>query len=187
MSDVTRILSAIEDGDTKAAGELLPLVYDELRKLAAQRLAREKPGQTLQATALVHEAYLRLVGGDPDRPWEGRGHFFAAAAEAMRRILVDDARRKRSLKRGGLRAREELDEARLAAPAAGVDVLALDEALGRLAARDAEAADLVKLRYFAGMTLREAAAALALPERSAERLWTYARSFLAKEMGPTGA
>jgi RNA polymerase sigma factor (TIGR02999 family) len=186
MNDVTRILSAIEQGDPKAAEGLLPLVYDELRKLATQRLAQEKPGQTLQATALVHEAYLRLAGPEDDAQWDGRGHFFAAAAEAMRRILVDNARRKRSVKRGGLRARRDLDEARIAAPADGVDVLALDEALGRLTARDAEAAELVKLRFFAGMTLREAAETLGLAERSAERLWTYARAFLAKEMGPTG-
>jgi RNA polymerase sigma factor (TIGR02999 family) len=187
MNDVTRILSAIERGDPSAADQLLPIVYDELRRLAGQRLAQEKPGQTLQATALVHEAYLRLVDADPVRGWDGRGHFFAAAAEAMRRILVDDARRKRSLKRGGLRARQEFDEAQVTAPDTGFDVLALDEALGRLAARDAEAAELVKLRYFAGLTMREAAAALSLPERSAERLWTYARSFLAKELGPAGA
>jgi len=187
MNEVTRILSAIEQGDRQAAEQLLPLVYGELRELAARRLAREKPGQTLQATALVHDAYLRLVGPDEARGWDGRGHFFAAAAEAMRRILVDNARRKRSLKRGGLRARRDLDEARIAAPADTVDVLALDEALSRLAARDAEAAELVKLRFFAGMTMHEAAAALALPERSAERLWTYARAFLAQEMGPAGA
>src|SRR4051794_16062930 len=184
MNDVTRILSAIERGDPQAADRLLPLVYDELRKLAARRLAHEKPGQTLQATALVHDAYLRLVGAQ-DPGWNGRGHFFAAAAEAMRRILVDNARRKGSLKHGGLRARQDLDEARIAAPADAVDVLALDEALGRLAARDAEAAELVKLRFFAGMTMTEAASALAVPERSAERLWTYARAFLAKELGPT--
>jgi RNA polymerase sigma factor (TIGR02999 family) len=185
MNDVTRILSAIEQGDRRAAGELLPLVYDELRKLAAQKMAREQPGQTLQATALVHDAFLRLVGTD-DPGWDSRGHFFAAAAEAMRRILVDDARRKRSAKRGSLRARQDLDEARVAASATGLDVLALDEALGRLGEHDAEAAELVKLRFFAGMTMRESAAALGLPERSAERLWTYARSFLAKEMGPAG-
>ena len=186
MNDVTQILLAIEHGDPRAAGQHLPLVYDELRQLAARRLSQEKPGLTLQATALVHEAYLRLVGLDEGRGWDGRGHFFAAAAEAMRRILVDEARRKRSLKRGGLRSREDLDEARIVAPASGVDVLALDEALDRLAARDAEAAELVKLRYFAGMTMREAAEALAIPERSAERIWTYARSFLAREMGPAG-
>ena len=186
MADVTRILSAIEQGDPHAAEQLLPLVYDELRRLAAAKLAQESPGQTLEATALVHEAYLRLVGTGDGPRWQSRGHFCAAAAEAMRRILVENARRKRSLKRGGLRARRDLDEAQLAAPAAGVDVLALDEALGRLAARDAEAAELVKLRFFAGMTMREAAEALGLAERSAERLWTYARAFLAKELGPGG-
>jgi RNA polymerase sigma factor (TIGR02999 family) len=186
LSDVTRILSAIEHGDPNAAGRLLPLVYDELRRLAAQKLAHERPGQTLQATALVHEAFLRLVGSDGAEPWSGRGHFFAAAAEAMRRILVEDARRKRAIKRGGLRGRQDLDELEVAAPASGVDVLALDEALGRLASRDAEAAELVKLRFFAGMTMREAAAALGIPERTTERLWNYARSFLAKEMGTGG-
>ena len=185
MNEVTRILSAIEHGDPKASEDLLPLVYEELRQLAAHRLAQETPGQTLQATALVHDAYLRLVGTEDPQGWDGRGHFFAAAAEAMRRILVDNARRKGSLKRGGLRARRDLDEARIAAPADAVDVLALDEALDRLAARDAAAAELVKLRFFAGMTMPEAAAALAVPERSAERIWTYARAFLAKEMGPT--
>jgi RNA polymerase sigma factor (TIGR02999 family) len=161
------------------------LVYDELRKLATQKLAREKPGQTLQATALVHDAYLRLVGAE-DPGWDSRGHFFAAAAEAMRRILVDAARRKRAAKRGGLRDRQDLDEVAIAAPASRVDVLALDEALGRLAARDADAAELVKLRFFAGMTMSEAAASLGMPRRSAERLWTYARSFLSKEMDRGG-
>jgi RNA polymerase sigma factor (TIGR02999 family) len=185
MNDVTRILSAIEQGDAHAADKLLPVVYDELRKLAAQRLAKEKPGQTLQATALVHDAYLRLVGDD-DPGWDGRAHFFAAAAEAMRRILVESARRKRSIKRGGLRDRQDLNEVEIAAPASRVDVLALDEALGRLAARDAEAAELVKLRFFAGMTMSEAAATLGLPERTAGRLWTYARSFLASKMDPAG-
>ena len=186
MNDVTRILSAVEHGDPQATEQLLPLVYDELRRLAAQRLAQEKPGQTLQATALVHDAYLRLVGPEDARLWDSRGHFFAAAAEAMRRILVDDARRKQSVKRGGLRTRRDLEEARIVPSAVGVDVLALDEALGRLADRDAEAAELVKLRFFAGMSMQEAAAALDLPGRSAERLWTYARSFLAKEMRPAG-
>ena len=136
MNDVTHILSAIEQGDPKVAERLLPLVYDELRKLAAQRLAQEKPGQTLQATALVHEAYLRLVGTDPDRPWDGRGHFFAAAAEAMRRILVESARRRHRLKRGGHRARVDLDAAQPAAPETDDDLLALDEALEKLAAKD---------------------------------------------------
>jgi RNA polymerase sigma factor (TIGR02999 family) len=186
MNDVTCILSAIEQGDAGAAEELLPLVYDELRKLAAQRLAQEHPGQTLQATALVHEAYLRLVDTEKVQRWESRGHFFAAAAEAMRRILVDETRRKRSQKRGGMLARRDLDDERLATPAGEVDVLALDEALAKLAARDAEAAELVKLRFFAGMTMPEAATALGVPQRTAERIWTYARSFLLKEMRAEG-
>ncbi len=186
MNDVTHILSAIEQGDPQAAEELLPLVYDELRKLAAQRLAQERPGQTLQATALVHEAYLRLVDTEKVRRWESRGHFFAAAAEAMRRILVDESRRKRSLKRGGMLVRRDLGDADPDTSAGELDVLALDEALSRLAARDAEAAELVKLRFFAGMTMPEAAAALGVPQRTAERIWTYARSFLLKEMRPEG-
>jgi RNA polymerase sigma factor (TIGR02999 family) len=163
ISDVTRLLSAIERGEARAAEQLLPVVYDELRQLAAQRLAREAPGQTLQATALVHDAYLRLVGAD-DPGWDSRGHFFAAAAEAMRRILVDNARRKRSAKRGGLCERQDLNGVEIATPADRVDVLALDEALDQLAGRDAEAAELVKLRFFAGMTMSEAAAALGMPE-----------------------
>jgi RNA polymerase sigma factor (TIGR02999 family) len=178
MNDVTRILSAIEKGDPKAAEQLLPLVYEELRRLAARRLSREKPGQTLQATALVHEAYLRLVGGDPARPWDGRGHFFAAAAEAMRRILVERARRKRSLKRGAGAVRADLEEIDLAAPEAADEVLAVDEALAGLAAADPRAAELVKLRYFAGMSLPEAARALGMAPRSADRLWAYARAWL---------
>ncbi len=185
MSEVTRILSAIERGDPLASEQLLPAVYDELRKLAALRLAQEKPGQTLQATALVHEAYLRLVGTDESPRWDNRGHFFAAAAEAMRRILVEDARRKKSLKRGGLLDRRDVDGAQLAVPDSSVDVLALDEALDRLASRDAEAARLVSLRFFAGMTMPEAARALGLAERTAERVWAYARAFLRTEMGPT--
>ena len=186
MNDVTRILSAIERGDPDAAERLLPLVYDELRKLAAQRLKQEKPGQTLQATALVHDAYLRLVDVAEPEHWEGRGHFFAAAAEAMRRILVDAARRKRTEKHGGDHRRLDLDDVALAADVPSDDLLALDEALRGLEAAEPVKAELVKLRFFAGMTMREAAAALALPERSAERLWTYARSFLAKELRPTG-
>src|SRR5262249_41652862 len=152
--------SAIEHGDPHAAEQLLPLVYDELRRLAAQKLAQEKPGQTLQATALVHEAYLRLVAVEEAQPWNSRGHFFAAAAEAMRRILVDTARGKHSLKRGGGQRRHSLDDASLVAPRAEEDLLAVDEALGRLAATDAEAAELVKLRFFAGFTSEQAAAAL---------------------------
>jgi RNA polymerase sigma factor (TIGR02999 family) len=184
MNDVTRILSAIERGDAQAPEQLLPLVYDELRKLAARRLAQEKPGQTLQATALVHEAYLCLVDAHDTGRWDSRGHFFAAASEAMRRILVDQARRKHSRKRGGALARHDLDDVAIVAPAGGIDILALDDALDRLAFRDAEAAELVKLRFFAGLTTRQAAAALGVSERTAERLWTYARSFLLKEIGP---
>ena len=179
MSNVTRILTAIESGDREAADELLVIVYKELRSLAAQLLAGERPGQTLQATALVHEAYLRLVGSGKEG-YEGRRHFFGAAAEAMRRILVDNARRKRRLKRGGDRKRIDidLDKADLAEDGASDDLIALDEALDRLAAEDASAADLVKLRYFAGMTGSEAAAALGVSLRTANRLWAYARAWL---------
>jgi RNA polymerase sigma factor (TIGR02999 family) len=183
MADVTQILAAAEAGDPTAAAELLPLVYDELRKLAATRLAAEKPGQTLQATALVHEAYLRLVGGDRPRDWNSRGHFFAAAAEAMRRILVDHARRKRSKKRGGDAARLDLDQV----PAATFDrldnVLDVDAALVGLAAADPQAAELVKLRYFAGLTIPEAAATLGISPRGADLLWAYARAWLLRSMG----
>ena len=186
MTDVTRILDAIAQGDPQAAEQLLPLVYDELRRLAAQKLAHEKPGQTLDATALVHEAYLRLVGDDPEQPWNGRGHFFAAAAEAMRRILVDVARRKDALRHGGGRRRQDLAAAEPAAPRPSEDVLALDEALGQLEARDPARAALVKLRYFAGLTMPEAAAAIGVTQRTAERIWTYARSFLLKEMRSEG-
>jgi RNA polymerase sigma factor (TIGR02999 family) len=182
MSEVTRILSAIEQGEPQAAAKLLPLVYDELRQLAAQKLAQEKPGQTLQATALVHEAYLRLVGGDPAPSWQGRGHFFAAVAEAMRRILVDSARRKRSQKRGGDRARQPLDEAAIVAPEAGPDLIALDEALDILAAQDPEAAEVVKLRFFAGLTGQQAAEGLGISPRTADRAWSYARAFLLKRL-----
>jgi RNA polymerase sigma factor (TIGR02999 family) len=182
MSEVTRLLNAIDRGDPRAAEELLPLVYDELRKLAAQRLAREAPGQTLQATALVHEAYLRLVGADPEQPWNGRGHFFAAAAEAMRRILVENHRRKVSLKRGGERQRQELAEAELVAPGVSEDLLALDEALTQLEATDALAAKLVQLRYFAGLTSAQAADAVGVSPRTAERTWAYARAWLLKKL-----
>jgi RNA polymerase sigma factor (TIGR02999 family) len=178
MHEVTRILSAIEQGDPKAADQLLPLVYDELRMLAAQRLSQEKPGQTLQATALVHEAYLRLAGGDPARMWDGRGHFFAAAAEAMRRILVERARRKRSQKRGAGAARIDLEEVNPAADEAADEILAVDEALAGLAAADPRAAELVKLRYFVGLSLPEAARSLGMAPRSADRLWAYARAWL---------
>ena len=182
MSDVTRILSAIEQGDPHAAGRLLPLVYDELRKLAAQRLAQEKPGQTLQATALVHEAYLRLVDVDEAQAWDGRGHFFAAAAEAMRRILIDRARAKRSEKRGGACKRLDIDAIDLATTAAPHQLLALDEALAKLARGDAAAARLVELRYFAGLTVDEAGKALGLSTATAYRHWNYARAWLHNEL-----
>ena len=186
MSDVTRILSAIEQGDSQAADQLLPLVYDELRKLAGQKMAQEKPGHTLQATALVHEAYLRMVGGrgDPRRPsrpgdrhWKSSSHFFAAAAEAMRHILVDRARRKGSRKRGGDRARLEFDEAHFAAVQDSEEVLAVDEALTGLAMTDPQAAQLVKLRYFAGLSIPEAAQSLDISPRTADRLWAFARAW----------
>jgi RNA polymerase sigma factor (TIGR02999 family) len=182
MNDITQILSAIEQGDPHAAHQLLPLVYDELRRLAAQKLSAEAPGQTLQATALVHEAYLRLVGKDNAQRWDSRGHFFAAAAEAMRRILVENVRRKRSLKRGGGQAREEFDEVQLAAPEPVEDLLALDEALNKLASKDPVKAELVKLRYFAGMTIEESAAALNISNATAKRYWTYARAWLYQEI-----
>jgi RNA polymerase sigma factor (TIGR02999 family) len=186
MSDVTRILSAIEQGDPHAAEQLLPLVYDELRRLAAQKLAQEKPGQTLQATALVHEAYLRLVDVEKAQHWNSRGHFFAAAAEAMRRILVENARRKGRLKRGGGRACEELDDLELAAPQAPDDLLALDEALSQLAATDPKAAELVKLRYFAGLTVKQAAEVLGVSPRTADFLWAYARAWLLQKIEGDG-
>jgi RNA polymerase sigma factor (TIGR02999 family) len=178
VSDVTRILEAIEGGDPSAAARLLPLVYGELRNLAAARLASEKPGQTLQATALVHEAYVRLVGPDAPQNWNGRGHFFGAAAEAMRRILVESARRKKSLKRGGNRDRADFDLANIADPERPDEVLAIDEALAGLAAADPQAAELVKLRYFVGLSVPDAAATIGISTRSAERLWTYARAWL---------
>jgi RNA polymerase sigma factor (TIGR02999 family) len=168
MTNVTQVLNAIEQGDPHAAAQLLPLVYDELRNLAAQRLAQEKPGQTLQATALVHEAYLRLVGDAPGQPWDNRGHFFAAAAEAMRRILVENARRKRGLKYGGDRRRQPLAPDDIAAPEAADDLLALDEALTRLAATEPRVAELVKLRYFTGLTVPQAAAQLQISPRTAD-------------------
>jgi RNA polymerase sigma factor (TIGR02999 family) len=182
MSDVTRILSAIEHGDPMAAAQLLPLVYDELRKLAAARLAAEKAGQTLQPTALVHEAYLRLVGGSQSENWDGRGHFFAAAAEAMRRILVENARRKQRLRHGGGRHRLALDDVSVAAEAPDDDVLALSEALDRLAAVNSRAAELVKLRYFAGLTGREAAGVLNISPRKADQVWAYARAWLLEHL-----
>jgi len=176
---VTRVLDALGRGDPRAGRELLPLVYEELRRLAARRVAGETPGQTLQATALVHEAYLRLVGPDERRPWKNRGHFYAAAAEAMRRILVDRARDRKRLKRGGGRRREALDlESVLDDDAPSDDLIALDEALARLAAEDAVAAELAKLRLFAGLTLTEASASLGLARRSADVVWAFARAWL---------
>ena len=182
MNEVTRILSTIEGGDDQAAERLLPLVYDELRRLAARKLAGEAPGQTLQATALVHEAYLRLVGGDPGRPWEGRGHFFAAAAEAMRRILVENARRKRRLRHGGGRVRLDLDPIELCDAGRPEQLLELDEALDRLEATSPRRARLVKLRYFAGLTLPEVAAMLGISQSTAEADWTYAKAWLKREV-----
>jgi RNA polymerase sigma factor (TIGR02999 family) len=184
MSNVTRILSAIEQGDPQAAAQLLPLVYEELRKLAAQKLAQEAPGQTLQATALVHEAYLRLVETGPSQPWNGRRHFFAAAAEAMRRILVEQARRRNSAKRGGQAGREELHESAIAAPEPAEDVLAVNDALELLSTIDPVAADLVRLRFFAGLTMGEAAEALGMSVRSAHGIWAFARSWLHRHMRP---
>jgi RNA polymerase sigma factor (TIGR02999 family) len=191
MNDITGILKALEQGDRLAAEQLLPLVYNELRELAAQKLRHEAPGQTLQSTALVHEAYLRLVvsprqgSGDAQPRWDGRNHFFAAAAEAMRRILVENVRRKRSFKRGGDRVREELDEAQLVTAEPCEDLLALDEALDRLTAVAPVKAELVKLRYFAGLTGEQAAQTLGISVATAERYWSYARAWLHQEM--TGA
>ena len=178
MSEITRILSAIEQGDPTAAEQLLPLVYDELRKLAARQLAQEKPGQTLQATALVHEAYLRLVGAETAQPWDGRGHFFAAAAEAMRRILINRARDKGRQKRGGGRRRLDLDHLAVAGEATAEETLAVDEVLQRLEQHNKPCADLVKLRFFAGLTMDEAAAALGVAPRTAHRYWDFARAWL---------
>ena len=178
MNDVTRILSEIEQGDPTATEQLLPLVYDELRKLATAKLSHEKPGQTLQATALVHEVYLRLVGVQKAQHWNSRGHFFGAAAEAMRRILVDNARRKRSIKAGRKLNRLDLKEHAIAAPNRHVDLIALDEALDRLAAQDPRKAQLVKLRYFAGLTISQAADALGISESTADADWAYAKSWL---------
>jgi RNA polymerase sigma factor (TIGR02999 family) len=182
MADVTHILAAIDTGDPKAADELLPLVYDELRKLAAVRLAREKPGQTLVATALVHDAYVRLVGVKQADHWNSRGHFFAAAAEAMRRILVERARRKGRIQHGGGLQRVDLLDAGAVAPTEDEQVLLLDEALTRLAAARPQAAELVKLRFFSGLTLEEIAPLLALSPRSTRRLWVFARAWLRRDM-----
>lgn len=181
MGPITEVLGAIEHGDPHAAEQLLPLVYDELRRLAAQKLAREKPGQTLQATALVHEAYLRLVGAAPEQHWDSRGHFFAAAAEAMRRILVDQARRRQATKRGGLQQRVAIPESRLTAPMPDDELLALHEALEQLARLDPAAADVVRLRFFAGLKTTEAAEVMGISVRSAHDLWAYARSWLRRK------
>ena len=190
MKDVTQVLNAIEQGDTHAAEQLLPLVYGDLRRLAAAYLADEKHGQTLQPTALVHEAYVRLVSPNPDQHWGGRDHFFAAAAEAMRRILLDAARRKRRRKRGGGMARHDLETIDPAAPECSDDLLALDEALGRLAAADPQAAELVRLRFYAGLSIPEVARLLDISPRTADRTWAYARAWLHQavvgEPGPRG-
>ncbi len=184
MNEVTRILSAIAQGDPSAASQLLPLVYDDLRKLAAQRLAQQTPGQTLQPTALVHEAYLRLVCDPKGDDWDSRGHFFAAAAEAMRRILVENARHKGRRKHGGSFIRHDLDSAeQLAEPEVREDLLALDEALTKLTSIDPQAAQLVQLRYFAGLSISEAAKALGVSPRTADRLWAFARVWLLREIG----
>jgi RNA polymerase sigma factor (TIGR02999 family) len=182
MSDVTHILCAIEQGNAQAAEQLLPLLYDELRQLAAQKLAQEKPGQTLQATALVHEAYLRLVDREVAHRWQNRAHFFAAAAEAMRRILVEQARRKGRRKRGRDYIRLDLDQLELPAQGPSTDLVALDEALSRLAQKYPAKAELVKLRYFAGFTVAEAAQALGISTTTADRYWTYARAWLFREL-----
>jgi RNA polymerase sigma factor (TIGR02999 family) len=182
MSTVTHLLDALARGDRQAGNELLPLVYEELRRLAGQKLTREKPGQTLQPTALVHEAYLRLIGDDANLHFDGRGHFFTAAAEAMRRILVDNARRKHRPRHGGDHRRVDADPDSLLAPAPSVDLLALDDALIRLAEEAPARAELVKLRFFAGLTMPEAAAALGISLATAERYWTYARTWLYAEL-----
>lgn len=181
MDEITRILDGVEHGDPKAAEELLPLVYEELRRLAAHKMANEAPGQTLQPTALVHDAWLRLVGSDNQR-WDSRGHFFSAAAEAMRRILIDNARRKQALRHGGGQQRVDISEIEAAGDAEDEKLTALDEALHKLVVRDAQAAELVKLRYFAGLTIEEAAQALGISVATANRLWAYARAWLYTEM-----
>jgi RNA polymerase sigma factor (TIGR02999 family) len=185
MNEVTRILTAIHQGEPHAAEQLLPLVYDELRNLAAQKLAQEKPGQTLQATALVHEAYLRLVDAKAPQCWSSRGHFFGAAAEAMRRILVENARRKQAEKHGGRARRADVEPAELAAPERDDKLLALDEALARLEKQDPTKGQLVKLRWFAGFTIQETAELLGLSTATADRYWAYARAWLQQEMQAT--
>jgi RNA polymerase sigma factor (TIGR02999 family) len=187
MTEVTRILSAIHQGDALAAEKLLPLVYEELRRLAGQRMAHEAPGQTLQATALVHEAYLRLVDGEPARRWDSRGHFFAAAAEAMRRILLNRARDKKRLKRGGGWKRVDLDRLAAVDDADDEDLLALDDAMERLAVENKPCAELVRLRFYAGLTLDEAAEVLGLARRTADRYWAYARAWLFEAMSHNGS
>jgi RNA polymerase sigma factor (TIGR02999 family) len=187
MTEVTQILAAIEQGDAQVAGELLPLVYTELRRLAAQKLARETPGQTLQATALVHEAYLRLVDVRKAQHWNSRGHFFAAAAEAMRRILVENARRKRAVKRGGDQAKVELDQLAIAASDVSDDLLALDEALTQFTGVDPKAAELVKLRFFAGLTIKQAAEVLGVSPRTADSLWAFGRAWLLQRIHGGGS
>ena len=184
MSDVTRILAAIEQGDARAADELLPLVYQELRRLAAQKMSHERPGQTLQATALVHEAYIRLIGIEAQN-WKSRGHFFAAAAEAMRRILVENARRKKSLKHGGGHQRINIDEAVLmdCQNVSADDLIALDEVLQKFFEKDSIKAELVKLRYFAGLTIEQTAEVLGISQATAKRYWAYARAWLIREIG----
>ncbi|MEK6234220.1 MAG: sigma-70 family RNA polymerase sigma factor [Planctomycetales bacterium] len=186
MSEITRILSRIEQGDPEAAERLLPIVYDELRKLAASKLARENPGQTLQATALVHEAYLRLVDVETDQRWDNRGHFFAAAAEGMRRILVENARRKKRVKHGGELARKELTDDLVVAPEIHEDLIALDAALDRLKAVDPQAVELVHLRYFVGLSIAESAEFLGISSRTADRTWAFARAWLHQEIAAEG-
>lgn len=181
MSDVTRILDAIEQGDANAAEKLLPLVYEKLRRLAAQKMAQEAPGQTLQPTALVHEAYIRLVGSDAGS-WANRAHFFAAAAEAMRRILIENARRKSRLKRGAERHRIDINDVDIAIEGPSIDLIALDEALSKLAIEDPEAAELVKMRFFAGLTLDQVAVVLGISRRTADRNWAYAKAWLYQQI-----
>jgi RNA polymerase sigma factor (TIGR02999 family) len=186
MSDVTQLLGAMAQGDEQAAERLLPLVYEELRKLAASKMAHERPGLTLQPTALVHEAWLRL-GGSESPPWQGRAHFFGAAAEAMRRILIENARRRKALRHGGGKVRVDIQELELAGPVADDQLLATDEALSRFGALDPKKAELVKLRYYAGLTIEEASAALGISEATAKRWWDYARAWLFSEIRRTEA